>query len=285
VDAADDLHFYDTESQYTPESLTESSENFWDLEIEESGDQIRTQIIALGPPAQLAGTHEDTWESPQGPYAGSTGAYDKDDPSDNTTLRVDPGGIGGFDWLYDGDGSAYTNYFLIGGELVEFDSTSNDPTYYMEDGGAQCKRILFSTHGVLDNDYEVGERVYPVLIKSSGDTARKTIEGGDGVHEYFVDLSEQPSMDSVETIVDGILSDYDASRVSGSYLTRDRNARAGGVVTVNLPNWYDHSSADYQIREQTTTWPESRVIMQRRVTFGNDEKSFEELLAETIKGK
>ena len=252
IDAEDDIHFYSTESQYSPQNLTESSSNFWDLDVEASGDQIKTQIVALGPPTTL------------------TSRYDPADQEHLIYTNTDR--IAPFEWLLNDEGSGtYTPYLMIGGELREFDTIDGDP-----------KRIHFAVVDYLDLEYEIGEQVYPVMISESGSGARSAIEGGDGVHEFKVDLSDLPDMDSVEIVVNGILSDYDASRISGAYMTHDKAARAGAVVTINLPNWYDLASDDYPITEQQTSWPESRTQIQRRVKWGKQDKSFEELLAKAV---
>lgn len=271
VDTNLSVHFYETESINAPEDLDESGDGQWGgLALNYGGDQIATQVWAVGPPTTLCREYLVSDNVHLVRVRGRTGY--------NRVWWIKP-------WLWflglvsapetdPGD-----RWMRIGSEMRKFTNLTGEPVD-LDPDGLSCSRLVYDkdgTDGYLKRDYAHGTQVYPVLRLEAGVAARSAIEGAnsDGYHDLLLDLSgkfPQPypytSMDDVTTDGELQLAQKQASQISGKFFTRDKNARAGATVNLDLPNWHGITDTDFQILSQTTTWPAEKNVMRREVQFG-----------------
>ncbi len=234
VDADKDIHFFDPavgEGTQQAVGLSEPGLGFWGEAIEKSGAQVRTRAIVEG------------WGTV------TTAAVAAAD----TSITVeDETGIQQL--LTDG----YSGVGIIGVDEFTFTGTSAGSVTGVPASGA----------GSIANAYNIGESVNIIVKRNDAgaQTARAAVEGGDGIHEIFVQ-DRRLSPDGAASRGDQEVNRWSAATISGSYETHDRHARAGRIVNINLPTVWGVSSTDRTIHEVVTRW-DSNDRFRRSVRFG-----------------
>jgi len=247
VDAEKDMHFYDPDGATSIAAATISATSGFargSMVIRRDGAQVRTRVIVEG-----KGTVTDA------AVAGGATSISVADEAPFAELLSDG---------YSGIGVINVNEFTYTG-------TSSGSLTGVPASGA----------GSIASAQASGSDVNTIVKvnNATAQTARAAVEGNDGVHEMFI-RDHRLGPDGSDERGQQELDRWSGAILSGKYRTRDRLARAGNVVTVNLPIGWSESSATHLIQEVVTTWLK-RDLHEREVTFAPIRRTLREILNKT----
>ena len=235
VDADKDIHFYNPavgEGLQSARALVEPNAGFWGERHELDDAQVRTVAIVEGVGSKVKTTAVD---------AGDTSITVEDEASFALLLS---------------DG--YSGVAVIGVDEITFTGTSSDTITGVPASGA----------GAIANDWPIGTQVNIIVkrLNSTAASARAVIEGDDGKHQVYVrDQRLEPDSANARALQE--LDRWKVALVQGSYITRERFARAGRDVNITLAAGHGIASHDSTIQSISVRWI-SKHLADRTVSYG-----------------
>lgn len=235
VDADKDVHFYDPtvgEGLQSAQPLVEPNASFWAERHELDDAQVRTMAIVEGYGSKVVTTAVT---------AGDTSITVEDEANHQQLLDDGYSGIG-----------------VIGVDEFTFTGTSSGSITGIPASGA----------GSIGNNWPIGAEVNIIVKKtdSAAATARAAIEGDDGLHQVYVQ-DRRLAPDSADARCQQELDRWSVALIQGSYMTRERFARAGRDVNITLVTGHGIASHDSTIQEVSVKWL-VRDLADRTVRYG-----------------
>lgn len=255
IDYEKDIHFKAKDAVSAPETITDSSNNFIDINIDVDMSQLRNSIVVKGGREESASFFQQT-------IVADGEAREwllREKPREMEYINLD--GVSktfGVDPLQ--DDTAYYFMFNFQEKFIRCSAATATPT-----AGQEI---------VPSYKYEV-----PVIIKlrsASSVLAMAAIEGGDGLHEYTITDSSIGSKAEARERAMKELLEYANPLVNGTFRTRTGLLTAGTYfkpgqeVVMNLPTWGISVDTPYLIQQVTTSLVEdgTNIEYQYSVRFG-----------------
>lgn len=197
-DYAQDIHFFSVETSQGPADLTTSNASYDLLEWQPTIEQVRTRVCVEG--------GGGTATSPV-----AVGA---------TAIPVDE-----CSWYASGGGQV-----VSGANIVDYTGRS------ASSGPGNITGIPASGAGSILYAIKQGDDVNLWVVRNdlAAQTALAALEGGDGIHEAFVQ-DRRLSQAGAEARGDADLALFSTVDNAGSYETYDKFTRSGKTLTINLP--------------------------------------------------
>lgn len=197
VDYNKDIHFFATETSQSPADLIDGNRSYFNLQWAPSIDQIRTRVYVQG----------------------GGGATTAPVAVGATSIPVDECG-----WY-----SASGGTVLCGSNLATYTgrSASSGPGNLTGVPGAGSSSVQWA---IKQGD------IVSVWVQRDDAAAQATLaalEGGDGVHEFFV-ADGRLSIASAQLLGDAELAAYSTTDHTGSFDSYDKFCRSGKTLTVHL---------------------------------------------------
>lgn len=260
VDYEKDVHFFANDSTLAPEDFTDSSDNFYSVDIAIDTSQVRNSIV-------VRGGREETSSSFSQDFAGDGEAREwilREKPKTMVSIEENISG-GGFSSKAFGvdpidDDTGYDYMFNYQEKYVRATATTTTLTT------ADVLRVTYN--------YEV-----PVIVKLRSSTSinsMKALEGGDGIHDHIINRPDVTSKAEAREIALNEIEEYGNPLLTAVVKTRSGLLSSGSifktgqVVTVNLPTWGISSDTQYQIQQVEVSLSEdgSNIEYNYVVTFG-----------------
>lgn len=255
IDYEKDIHFQPTDATPAPESITDTTNNFSEINIDVDVSQLRNSIV-------VKGGREETSAFFQQTILGDGDAREwilREKPKTLEYIKLN------------------TVTQDVGVDPIEED-TGYDFMFNYQEKFIRCTPTtttpIAGDEIVVSYKYEV-----PVIVKvrsAPSVVAMAAIEGGDGLHEYVITDSSISSKIEARDRALKEIEQYGNPLVNGTFQTRTgllstgTYFRPGQLLTVNLPTWGISTDTQYLIQQIVTTLVEdgSTIEYTYSVRFG-----------------
>jgi hypothetical protein len=244
VDFEKDIHFKPSDDSCAPEEITDSSNNFMDIQIDTDLTQIRNFIYVKG-----GTTITDNYSDQSFKGDGTAVSF----PLEQVPVAIQSIKLNGVSRTFgqDPDGDA-GKYFMW---------NANVPPYVRVVVG----NPIPSPTDVIVVSYKYAIPIITPMRSSNSVNVMKALEGGDGIHAYVIDDASITSKDEARQRAIKELIQYANPLVNGFINTRTGILQAGSYfhtgqqITLNLPSWGIMTDTNFLIQEVQTTLIEDGV--------------------------
>ena len=255
IDYEKDIHFLPTDTTPAPESITDSTGNFSEINIDVDVSQLRNSIVVKGGREETAAFFQQVIVA--------------DGQAREWLLREKPKTL---EYI-----KLATVTQTVGVDPIE-DDTGNDFMFNYQEKFIRCTATTTTPAAGVEIEVSYKYEV-PVIVKvrnAGSVAAMAAIEGGDGLHEYVITDSSIASKAEARDRALKEIEQYGNPLLNGTFKTRTGLLSAGSyfkpgqLLTVNLPTWGISTDTQYLIQQVVTTLVESGTAIEYNysVRFG-----------------